>query len=265
MRDLFRSLGDARVDFLVIGGQAAVLYGAAQFTQDLDLWIRPTTANLRALARALHAARARVHKLTPPLTIEHLRRGHGFHFVVPQAGALPAFLDVMGNPPRVGTYAAARARAASFSTPWGRLPVVAIQDLVELKKTNRLGDYDVISRLARLRLASIRSPRPRDVRWALANVFRAEDVHAIAQSNAQRLPRRAADFDPAVRPIVQACGAGREPTARDMEGLAKALGSKMLRLLEAGRLYWVPVLRELRTLRSRGELLPEGMDVPEDL
>lgn len=189
MKGLFRSLDEARVDFLPIGGQAAILYGAAQFTRDLDLWIRPTAANLSALVRALHAVRARVHKLTPPLTLEHVRRGHGFHSVVPQPGALPAFVDVRGHPPRVSTYAAARGRASFFATPWGRLPVVAIPELVESKKTNRPGDDDVILRRARLRLASLPSPHASRLRWALDSVFRAEDVHAIARSHAARLAR----------------------------------------------------------------------------
>ena len=40
MRDLFRSFEKRRVDSLLRGGQAAILYGASQFTEDVDLWIR---------------------------------------------------------------------------------------------------------------------------------------------------------------------------------------------------------------------------------
>ena len=44
MKTLFRALEREGADVLLIRGQAAILYGAAHFTQDLDLWIRPGAA-----------------------------------------------------------------------------------------------------------------------------------------------------------------------------------------------------------------------------
>jgi hypothetical protein len=51
----------------VSGRQAAVLYGAAHFSQDLNLWIDPTEENIRRFVDALEEVDARVHKLTPAL------------------------------------------------------------------------------------------------------------------------------------------------------------------------------------------------------
>ena len=42
-----------RVDHLLMGGQACVLYGAAEFSRDLDLALLPDTANLDRLETAL--------------------------------------------------------------------------------------------------------------------------------------------------------------------------------------------------------------------
>jgi len=53
MRTLFRSFERERLEYLLISGQAAVLYGAATFTQDIDLWVRPTAENAGRLLRAL--------------------------------------------------------------------------------------------------------------------------------------------------------------------------------------------------------------------
>ena len=39
MRSLFRALDSEGVRYLVISGQACILYGASQFTEDVDLWI----------------------------------------------------------------------------------------------------------------------------------------------------------------------------------------------------------------------------------
>jgi hypothetical protein len=260
MRDLFRSFEAEGADCLVIGGQASILYGAAQFTQDLDIWLRPAMAAVRALVRALAGLGARVHKLTPPLRLSTVRRGHGFHFIVPQRGEGDLYLDVMGRPPRVGGFARAWARAELMGTPWGRLRVVAVEDLVELKKTNRPGDYEVISRLARLRL--VREPRPssRLVAWALANAFVVEDLAAIVAAHASTIPR-AARSDRAVAPLLHAAGRGRPPTHRELDQVERVLARRALTLQRAGRAYWRPLIDELRTLRAAGRLLEEGLAV----
>ncbi len=47
------------VEFLLISGQASVLYGAATFSEDIDVWVRPDPGNLARLLRALTSLRAR--------------------------------------------------------------------------------------------------------------------------------------------------------------------------------------------------------------
>ncbi|MBI2901578.1 MAG: hypothetical protein HYY17_15450 [Planctomycetes bacterium] len=151
MRRLFRSFERSGLEYLLISGQASILYGAATFSEDVDIWVRPSSSNVARLVRALASCRSRIHKLTPPLTPRWMRSGHGFHFVVPAVPS-PIYVDVMGRPPRVGSFPASRKRANLLPTPWGRLPVVSIEDLVELKKTRRLSDYEVISNLVRSRV-----------------------------------------------------------------------------------------------------------------
>jgi hypothetical protein len=233
MRNLFRRFDRAGVEYLLISGQASVLYGAATFSEDIDLWVRPTAANLRRFIDALAARRVRVHKLTPPIESRFVNAGHGFHFVVPARGGT-VYLDVMGRPPRVGSFAAARRHARRIPTDWGILPVVSIPDLVALKKTRRLADYDTITNLVQVLLSEQPRPRRALLRWAARNSFREEERIQILSSLGVR-------FAPV------AC---RRQIAREVSELQ-------------GRdiAYWRPRLAELRRLRREGRLMLEGTPV----
>jgi len=231
MRSLFRSFERQGVEYLLISGQASVLYGAATFSEDVDIWVRPSTANLRRLLSSLAARGGRVHKLTPPLTLRNAEAGHGFHFVVP-GRPLPVYLDVMASPPRVQAFEGSLSRARRLTTDWGVLPVVGIEDLVALKKTRRLSDYDVISNLARIRLEEA-GPTPSRglVRWAVRHCFRAEErVALLAFLGVHR--------------TVATC---RQDILREIA-----------RLQARDVRYWKTRIDELRKLLRAGRLWPEG-------
>lgn len=56
LEDVFGSLKDHEVRYLVVGGIAAVLHGVPRATFDLDLLVDPTPANARSLLDALSKA-----------------------------------------------------------------------------------------------------------------------------------------------------------------------------------------------------------------
>lgn len=233
MRNLFRAFERHHVDFLLISGQASILYGAATFSEDVDIWLRPGADNVRRFLAALADRRARVHKLTPPMSERNLRFGHGFHFVIP-GRPLPVYLDVMGQPPRVGSFASAKRRAVEIACEWGRLPVVSIEDLIALKRTRRSADYDVISNLVRRRLAAEEVPSRAHLRWAARSTFRPED---------------------------RAYYLSRLETKRSVERCAADISREVLRHQRADARYWRAHLAELRRMRRKGALLPEGAPV----
>jgi hypothetical protein len=233
MRNLFRSFERFGVDYLLISGQASILYGAATFSEDVDLWIRPSPANVRRVLGALASCRARIHKLTPPLETRFLRAGHGFHFVVP-GRPIPVYLDLMGKPPRVGSFSACHRRARVLDTDWGRVPVVGLEDLIALKKTRRFVDYEVISNLVSIRLSEEDSPSRKLLRWAAGSTFRAEDRVMLLRS----------------------LGAPRS-LARCRTDIAR----EVTRLQERDARYWRTRIAELRRLRRAGKLWPEGEPV----
>jgi hypothetical protein len=117
-----------------ISGQATVLYGAATFSEDIDLWIEPSPENVERFRTALREVNARYYKLTPPLETPYLRSGHGFHFFLGELDNEAMFIDVLGRPPRSRLFAVALGESRHFETDWGRLPTVGLRDLIELKK-----------------------------------------------------------------------------------------------------------------------------------
>lgn len=262
MRKFFLACEREKVRYLLISGQAAVLYGASAFTEDTDLWIDPAPRNLRRLVRALRRAGARIYKLTPPLESRYVRRRHGFHFTLPGQPFM-SYLDVMGMPPRVRGFAEALGRSHREATPWGRIPVVAIEDLVELKKTRRLQDYDTISLLARIRLE--RDPggpggaiTRRTLRWALKNLFRAEDLHWLLESRPGFRAEALRIRPEPVRALVDPRTLGMRRGDRALAVCRRAIALEIAGLQQRDVRYWSPVVRQLRTLRAKGGLMEVG-------
>jgi hypothetical protein len=64
---------------LLMGGQACVFYGAAEFSRDLDLLILSDADNLGRIRSALASLDAEVIAV-PPFEERHLLRGHAVHF-----------------------------------------------------------------------------------------------------------------------------------------------------------------------------------------
>lgn len=121
-----------------------------------------------------------------------------------------------------------------MDTGWGTVPVVSVRELVELKKTRRLADYDIITNLAAIELASKPAPSRSDLRWAASCSFRAEERAALMTSLGVR--RSVAHWSRVI--------------AREVEALQAA-----------DRSYWTPVITDLRRLAREGGLWREGTRV----
>lgn len=53
VQNLIRSLNRHKVQFMLVGGMAGLVYGHTRTTQDIDLWIKKTTDNQNRLIAAL--------------------------------------------------------------------------------------------------------------------------------------------------------------------------------------------------------------------
>jgi hypothetical protein len=251
----FQSLEAHHLAYLLISGQATVLYGAATFSEDIDLWVEPSDLNVQRLRAALKQAGARYHKLTPPLDSRYLEAGHGFHFVFEPE---PVFLDLLGRPPRCRSFAEAQRNSRRFETDWGKLPVMGARDLIELKKTQRLADYPVISALT-LGVVEASDISAKTLSWAVANLFTVESFFFFNEHYPQWIQSSPSDIPSSLTRL-----AGR--SADDIpdsviEEAARWMSAAMARHQRADRNYWRPIIEELRKLRRDRILMHEGTPV----
>ena len=63
-RDLLAEFNAAGAEFLVVGAHALAAHGLVRATKDLDVWVRPTSANAERVIAALAAFGAPLHDLT---------------------------------------------------------------------------------------------------------------------------------------------------------------------------------------------------------
>src|ERR1017187_9455009 len=260
--NFFQSLDRNGVEYLLISGQATVLYGAATFSEDIDLWINPTEKNRDCFLLALRDCRACYYKLTPPLTIEHLQRGHGFHFILPGDDEDEIFLDVMGNPPRVDSFADSLATARWMETEWGAIHTMGIKPLVELKKTQRLEDYPIISKLA---LAWFDQPEcattAADFLWALQNIFTLPELTVFFTEHPVAVEVATGQFNREVAEFGRQLLAGGEVSESVERRVGEMFQGRIAELQRTDRHYWRDIIRQCKWPRVAAQLLPEGQKV----
>jgi hypothetical protein len=257
--NFFQSLDRNGVEYLLISGQATVLYGAATFSEDIDIWINPTEENRDRFFLALRDCQACYYKLTPPLTIENLLRGHGFHFILPAGDVDEIYLDVMGNPPRTNSFADSLTTAHLMETEWGAIRTIGIKPLVELKKTQRLEDYPIISKLA---LAWFDQPECKktadDFLWALQNIFTLPELTIFFTEHPAAIGVAVEKFNHHVGEFgkqMLSSGEMAESVERPVQNFFQ---SRISELQLADRRYWRKIVHELKELRAAAKLMQEG-------
>ena len=117
IRKVLSSMRAHHVHALLMGGQACVFYGAAEFSRDTDFAILADPANLVRLRRALDDLQARVIAV-PPFELKYLNRGHAIHFRCQHPEALGMRVDIMSKMRGVET----------FSKLWRRRTTIEIPD-----------------------------------------------------------------------------------------------------------------------------------------
>lgn len=222
-----------------MGGQACIVYGAAEFSRDTDIAILADAANIRHLLRSLADLQADCIAV-PALTLDFLRRGHAVHFRCRHPDALGMRVDVMSVLRGVADFNALWKRRTTMILATGeRWPVMALPDLVQAKKTQRDKDWLMLRRLLEAHYAQHpRHPSPVQVRFW----FRELRTPALLIELARQYPR----LEQAVRrrrPLLRWARSGAEGK------LAAALAREEAGEREADRQYWQPLKMELERLR----------------
>jgi hypothetical protein len=239
---------------LLMGGQACILYGASEFSRDVDLAIYAHPDNLGRLQRALDELGASV-TAVPPFAREYLERGHAVHFRC--AAAEDMRLDIM----------AVMRNVPDFETCWGRrtiatldevgeVDVLGLEDLVAAKKTRRDKDWPMIRRLVDVHYAEFAN-EPTDRRLAFwLRELRTPEALVDCVRRAPEAAQRMAGEREAVAVALQAA-------AHDgpLWPIEVPLHEEEMRERQADEAYWRPLLEEQEALRHaarRGQPAPPG-------
>ena len=127
-------------------GQACILYGAAEFSRSLDLLILADANNLSNVMRALGALDAEVIAV-PPLEERHLLRGHAVHVCCRREDVAGLRIDLMSSLRGVADFEELWARRTTIEIAGEPIDLLAMEDLVLAKKTQRDKDWPMIRRL----------------------------------------------------------------------------------------------------------------------
>jgi hypothetical protein len=130
-----------------MGGQACIVYGAAEFSRDIDLAVLATDNNLELLEAALAELQA-TPVFVPPLRKDVLLQGHASHFRagIPEAKGIR--IDIMSALHGCDPFEALWARRTQINVRGlGAVNLLALSDLVRAKKTQRDKDWPMVRRL----------------------------------------------------------------------------------------------------------------------
>jgi predicted nucleotidyltransferase len=132
-RELLRRLVDGGVDFVVVGGVAAIAHGSASFTQDLDISYAPDEENLERLGAVLVDLGARLRGVTDDVPFipdgRTLRRTRVLTLQTPLGP-----IDLLAQPDGAPLYDRLRDRANRDTIAGVQVRFASLDDLIAMKK-----------------------------------------------------------------------------------------------------------------------------------
>lgn len=225
---------------LLMGGQACVLYGGAEFSRDTDIVVLADAENLRRLQAAIEELEAEPIAV-PPFEQRFLEAGHAVHFRCQDAESKGMRLDVMAKIRGLPDFDVIWDRRTTIETDQLIIDVLSLPDLVTAKKTQRDKDWPMIARLVEAHYARhAAAPEPAMLDFWLREARTPQiliDVARLAPDHCQALA--------VSRPLLTLAADGDEAS------LVQSLRVEQDTEREADRRYWAPLKRELEQLRSR--------------
>lgn len=230
-----------QVRCLLMGGQACVLYGAAEFSRDTDLAILASEENAERLTKAMQALEADVIAV-PPFLLQHLETGHAVHFRCRHPDATGMRVDVMSRMRGVAGFAILWERRTTLEMDDGTLcDLLSLPDLVQAKKTQRDKDWPMIRRLVEANYFGNRAePTPEQ----LAFWFRELRTPELLRDLALEYPRLAEEAA-ATRDLIH------HAISDDVSTLTAAMEKEERQERLQDQAYWQPLKSELERLRRQ--------------
>ncbi len=228
-----------QVQALLMGGQACVFYGAAQFSKDVDFLLLASEENftgLRSALRELGAERIAV----PPFDPAALARGHAVHFRCPSGETKGLRIDVMTRLRDLPPFEVLWERRTTITVEGGaEISLLSVEDLVSAKKTQRDKDWPMIGALVEGHyMATGGEPNRERARFWLLESRTPERLLELVQrfpDEKEQLVIR--------RPLLALA------VASDLPRLREALDAEVRAEQDKDRAYWEPLKREMEAFR----------------
>jgi len=225
----------------LIGGQACIIYGAAEFSRDSDFIVLSTLNNLEHLKKALKALKAKL-IYVPPLSTDYLERGHACHFKCNAKDIKGLRIDVISKLRGCDGFDKLWARKKTVLLKNGEsIDIIGLRDLVQSKKTQRDKDWLMLKRLVENDyLLNRKSPSNVHIKWWFEELRDANLLVKLAKKYSK---------------IAKECIAGRQLIASavvsDMQKLNVQLHDEEGRERQKDIRYWTPLKKELEIMRRK--------------
>jgi len=228
-----------RVQALLMGGQACIFYGAAEFSRDIDILLLAEPGSLNLLLRALRELQAECIAV-PPFCADYLQRGHAVHFRCHHPEAKGMRIDVMSVLRGLDPFPKLWKRRTTVRIASRQVfDLLSLPDLVKAKKTQRDKDWPMIRRLVEAHyVQNQRRPTSEQISFWLKEArtppLLIEVAKVYPKALVQCLP---------LRPLLSLA------VKKNEAGLTRALDKEEKKEREVDRKYWEPLRKELEALR----------------
>lgn len=235
------TLTENGVRHLLMGGQACVLYGAVEFSRDIDLTIACDETSIQLFKSALEKLQAsRI--AVPQLSSNLLLSGHAIHFRCSLPEVKDLRLDVMSKLRGLPDFEVMYNRRTEIELPNKQLvSLLSLPDLVKAKKTARDKDWPVITRLVSINFLDNKSKANNEqIKFWMQEL---RDPNLLIEAT-RLFPTEAKEFKDA-RPLLVFAARANETE------LEKALYEEEQIERKKDKTYWEPLKKELETLRHK--------------
>lgn len=222
-----------------MGGQACILYGAAEFSRDSDFLVLADKENLDLLQAILRELKAEVIAV-PPFEAQYLKKGHAVHFRCRHPDVAGLHIDLMSVLRGSEPFEAMWNRRHTIHLEGGteHVLVLSLPDLVQTKKTQRDKDWPMIRRLLEADYLTAVSPRRDKIQFWLMESRTPEILGRLCQTYAAEALAIAPQ-----RPAVAAA------LSSNLDQVAALLVQEEAEERRRDAAYWKPLRQELEWLR----------------
>lgn len=230
-----------RVKSLLIGGQACIIYGAAEFSRDSDFVLLGNAQNVHRLQAALNDLEAEP-IYVPPLEVKYLEKGHACHFRCNREDVKGLRIDVMSKLRGCDPFDRLQERKHTITLDdKSTIDIVGLKDLVQSKKTQRDKDWFMLKRLINNDILMHKYEAPKEhIRWWFQECRNADLLIGMANKYPEIAQENIIN-----RSLLKSA------ISADIENINKGLQDEEKLERDKDRAYWAPLIKELETLRHK--------------